>query len=304
MLPSGSPRRAGSSSRPWDEPGPRLAGIELGRRMMAPEDPPGFVVRTEAQKAAWDNGFRLERGVESGGWLHYASTTAHGEIWIAGVSPRGPWLLSIDHPGVAAELTMLSASPMPGPGLAAFGFDILTALHSALDRVYKLGVSLPDAPLARFRARVAGLPQATEAERLVVQRIGQDIFRAALMDYWEARCPITGITDPALLRASHIVPWAECGDAQRLDVHNGLLLSALWDAAFDAGLVSFANDGTALANLELSPAARTALGIESGFRLCNLHDAHRTNLAAHRARHGFSGAYPMPPAISCPKKFL
>ena len=38
----------------------------------------------------------------------------------------------------------------------------------------------------------------------------------------------TGITDPALLRASHIVPWAECGDAQRLDVHNGLLLSALW----------------------------------------------------------------------------
>jgi HNH endonuclease len=44
------------------------------------------------------------------------------------------------------------------------------------------------------------------------------------MDYWGARCPITGITDPALLRASHIVPWAECGDAQRLDVHNGLLV--------------------------------------------------------------------------------
>jgi len=35
--------------------------------MIAPEDPPGFVVRTEAQKAAWDNGFRLEQGVESGG---------------------------------------------------------------------------------------------------------------------------------------------------------------------------------------------------------------------------------------------
>jgi hypothetical protein len=30
--------------------------------MIAPEDPPGFVVRTEAQKAAWDNGFRLETG--------------------------------------------------------------------------------------------------------------------------------------------------------------------------------------------------------------------------------------------------
>lgn len=271
---------------------------------MAPEDPPGFVVRTEAQKAAWDNGFRLERGIESGGWLHYASTTAHGEIWIAGVSPRGPWLLSIDHRGVAAELAILLPSPLPGPGLATFVFDTLTALHAALDRVYKLGVALPDAPLARFRAQTSHLPQTTEAERLAIQRIGQNIFRAALMDYWEARCPITGITDPALLRASHIIPWAECGDAQRLDVHNGLLLSALWDAAFDAGLVSFADDGTLLASLELSAAARTALGIERTSRLCNLKDAHRTNLAAHRARHGFSGISPIFPAISCPGEFL
>jgi hypothetical protein len=45
------------------------------------------------------------------------------------------------------------------------------------------------------------------------------------------------------------VPWAECDDAQRLDVHNGLLLSALWDAAFDTG------------SPDLSDAARTRLGI-------------------------------------------
>jgi len=257
--------------------------------MIALEDPPGFVVRTEAQKAAWDNGFRLERGVESGGWLRYASTTAHGEIWIASVPPRGPWLLSIDHPGIATELSMLPASLVPGPGVATFGFDSLTVLHAALNRVYKLGVSLPDAPLARFRTQTAGLPQTTEIERLVVQRIGQDIFRAALMGYWGARCLITGITEPALLRASHIVPWAECDDAQRLDVHNGLLLSALWDAAFDTGLISFADDGTALARPELSAAARTALGIERVPRLPNLRDAHRANLAAHRARHGLSG---------------
>ena len=54
------------------------------------EDPPGFIVRTEAQKAAWDNGCRLERGIE-GAWLRYASTTAPGDIWIAGAAPHGPW---------------------------------------------------------------------------------------------------------------------------------------------------------------------------------------------------------------------
>jgi hypothetical protein len=256
--------------------------------MTTPENPPGFVVRTEAQKAAWDNGFRLERGVQSGGWLHYSSTTAHGEIWIAGVPPHGPWLLSIDHSGIAAELATPPASPIAGPGLATFAFDTLTALHAALDRVYKLGVSLPDAPLARFRAQTASLPRTTEVERLVVQRIGQDIFRAALMDYWGGRCPMTGVNDPALLRASHIVPWADCGDTERLDVHNGLLLSALWDAAFDAGLVSFADDGTVLASPQLSATARTALAVESAPPVPNLRDAHRANLAAHRARHGFS----------------
>jgi predicted restriction endonuclease len=137
----------------------------------------------------------------------------------------------------------------------------VTDLHAALDRVYKLSITLPEAPLARFKAKTANLPRATEAERMVIQRIGQDVFRDALMVYWGGRCPLTGITEPALLRASHIVPWAECDDTRRLNVHNGLLLSALWDAAFDKGLISFADDGTVLVRPELTKAARIALGI-------------------------------------------
>ena len=254
--------------------------------MTMPEDPPGFVVRTEAQKAAWDNGFRLERGVE-GGWLRYASTTAPGAVWIAGASFRGPWLLSINHAGVAAEIGVLPASPVRGPGAATFIFETLTQLHAALDRVYKLAVSLPDAPLARFRAKTAGLPRTTEGERLMIQRIGQDVFRDALLDYWGGRCPLTGITDPALLRASHIVPWSDCSDEQRLDVHNGLLLSALWDAAFDQGLVSFADDGTPLVSPKLSEIARAALGLDAVLPLRGLQDPHRANLSLHRTRHGF-----------------
>jgi hypothetical protein len=74
--------------------------------MIGPEDPPGFVVRTEAQKAAWDNDYRLGRGVK-GGWLHYASTTAPGAVCIAGASPNEAWLLWINHPAVAT-CTLLS----------------------------------------------------------------------------------------------------------------------------------------------------------------------------------------------------
>jgi hypothetical protein len=254
--------------------------------VIAPENPPSFAMRKEAQKAASDNGYRIEHDLRDG-WLGYASTTAPGSIWITAVSGDGPWLLSIDHAGVAAEIGALPAASIRGPGLATFVFLNPAQLHAALDRVYKLAVSLPDAPLGRFQKKTADLPRTTEAERWVIQRIGQDVFRDALMDYWGRRCPITGITEPALLRASHIVPWSDCTDAERLDVHNGLLLSALWDAAFDKGLVSFEDDGTVRVSSSLSETARAALGIASARPLTGLRDAHRANLAAHRARHGF-----------------
>jgi hypothetical protein len=250
------------------------------------ENPPGFVVRMEAQKAAGDNGYRLEHGIENG-WLHYGSTTAPGSIWIAGASGHGPWFLSVDHSGVVAEIGPSSASAVPGPGLGTFALDGLSDLHATLDRVYKLAISLPAAPLDRFKAETANMPRTTEAERMVIQRIGQDVFREALIDYWGGRCPITGITERPLLRASHIVPWADCTDAQRLDVHNGLLLSALWDAAFDRGLITFADDGAVLASPELGEIARQALSIAAAPRLAGLRDEHRANLARHRARYGY-----------------
>jgi len=171
---------------------------------------------------------------------------------------------------------------MPGPGTARFAFATLGALYTALDRIYALGVSLPDAPLREFEAQTQGLPSTTETECLVIQRIGQDIFRARLLDYWQSTCPLTGITDPPLLRASHIIPWSECeSDAERLDVHNGLLLSALWDAAFDRALVSFDDQGRPEFSPELSEQARGELRWSSPIPLT---DKHRQRLSRHRER--------------------
>jgi hypothetical protein len=253
--------------------------------MAALQNPPGFVVRIEVRKAAFDNGFRIERG-EIDGWSAFASTTAQGCIFLAGGGSGGPWYLALDHPGVVAEIGLPRAD-MLGPGLARYEFTSLSELYAITAEAYRLGVSLPDAPLQRFEDETATLPRSTEAERLVIQRVGQDIFRKSLMHYWQGRCPLTGITEPALLRASHIVPWAECeSDAHRLDVHNGLLLSALWDAAFDGGLVSFSDDGRAMLSPTLTDDARTAL-VAMAPPLTGLTAAHRGNLAWHRAHYGF-----------------
>ncbi len=117
-------------------------------------------------------------------------------------------------------------------------------------------------------------------------RVGQEIFRKALMDYWNGTCPLTGITDPALLRASHIVPWAECEtDSLRLDVYNGFLLSSLWDAVFDAGLVSFTGDGKPIVSSALSSNAIRALRIDDCPILKGITHAHDVMLVRHRSKH-------------------
>lgn len=244
------------------------------------EAPQSFVVREECEKAASQNGFR-RRLDEKEGWAGFASTTAHGNIHLAASGIDGPWFLALDHAGVIAELGS-QATVLSGPGKARYAFAKLGELYAALDRVYALGVSLPDAPLRAFEISIANLPRTTEAERLVVQRIGQDIFRAGLMEYWQGRCPLTGITDAALLRASHIVRWAECEtDAERLDVHNGLLLSALWDAAFDRALVTFDDEGKPEFSPKLSEPARAELRWHSNISLTA---GHRLRLAYHRQR--------------------
>ena len=242
------------------------------------EVPQSFVVREECGKATWQNGFRRKLGEEEG-WAGFGSTTVPGTIYLAAAGAQGPWFLALDHTGVIEELD-LPAAAMPGPGLACYAFETLGQLYGALPRIYQLAASLPDAPLREFQTKIKDLPKTTDAERLVVQRIGQDIFRSGLIDYWQGRCSLTDITDKALLRASHIRPWAKCDtDAERLDVHNGLLLSALWDAAFDKGLVTFEDSGVPRFSPTLSAIALQALRWSAPIPLTA---KHRANLEWHR----------------------
>ena len=57
------------------------------------------------------------------------------------------------------------------------------------------------------------------------------------------RCALTGIDIPQLLLASHIIPWKDKSHTkERLNPCNGICLSALYDKAFDKGLITFSPD--------------------------------------------------------------
>jgi len=120
---------------------------------------------------------------------------------------------------------------------------------------------------------------------LVAQRVGQDLFRNGLLDYWDGVCAATGLAIPELLRASHIKPWADCeSDAERLDVFNGLLLAPQLDAAFDRGFITIDDAGLVIVSDQLDPASRQLLRLDRPLWVQRLIDPHRVFLAWHRER--------------------
>lgn len=236
------------------------------------------------EKAARDAGFEISVGDEPAG-SRFASSLVSGELAISVTD--GGYLIQVRNRPVMEELAtnfVPARKDCSLHGDAIFAAGTL-ALQDLAERIFQLSMALPSKPLDLFKSRVGHMPTSTEIERLVVQRVGQDIFREALESYWVGKCAVTGIVDRQLLRASHILPWSKCDtDDQRLDVFNGLLLVAHLDVAFDAALLSFDEDGRPMLSDALSDLAVNCLSGSLGDRPIPLTDRHQFYLRHHRAR--------------------
>lgn len=91
-----------------------------------------------------------------------------------------------------------------------------------------------------------------EKIELTKSRRGQGIFRANVR-LVEKHCRVTGVTNIKHLRASHIKPWRQSNNSEKLDGYNGLLLSPHVDHLFDRGFISFKNSGELIISSELNP---------------------------------------------------
>ena len=80
-----------------------------------------------------------------------------------------------------------------------------------------------------------------ERDALVKTRVNQSFFRKMVLAAYSLQCCITGLSIPALLTASHIIPWADDKN-NRMNPRNGLCLNALHDRAFDKGLITITPD--------------------------------------------------------------
>lgn len=243
------------------------------------------IMQAFLEKTAHDSGFDLEPE-ERDGWLIVRSSHCPLVIWLNALA-NGSFALAVSDLAIGTSLSEIGLNSdlgIPTGARKVLVAQNINVLFSMLKRSFQLSRSLPSAPLEEFEKKTSGLPNSTEIERSVIQRVGQNIFRDRLMDYWDSRCPITGLAIPTLLRASHIKPWSKCiSDAERLDVFNGILLAPHLDALFDKGFISFSDNSSILISSKIGIDDLKALGVSSDMKCLGITENHKKYLSWHRA---------------------
>lgn len=120
----------------------------------------------------------------------------------------------------------------------------------------------------------------TEKDSIVKSRIGQGIFRKELIEYWHgcaiSQCPLTW-----MLIASHIKPWRDADNQERLDAYNGLLLLPNYDKLFDLGYISFNQKGKIMYSRLLDKLDRETIGLTKDLHLVKFEEQHLKYLKYH-----------------------
>jgi len=88
---------------------------------------------------------------------------------------------------------------------------------------------------------VKTMPIGKDVIREAKARVNHSFFRRMILRDYSQTCCVSGLSVPEVLRASHVIPWAE-DQQNRMNPANGLCLAATYDAAFDRHLISFDED--------------------------------------------------------------
>jgi 5-methylcytosine-specific restriction enzyme A len=125
-------------------------------------------------------------------------------------------------------------------------------------------------------------PNVTERKGLVTSRVGQGAYRKSIIHRWEYKCAVTGFDKAEILIASHIHPWKDANNDERLDVNNGILLSPVYDALFDRHLITFEDSGKIRLSTIIENQAYQKIGITGKENIRNLSSENQRYLEMHR----------------------
>jgi hypothetical protein len=222
-------------------------GVALGRPQEAPE-PTAVEAAGKKRKATagWQLPVRfvdLSRPLstmEHAGELASVLPEKHSPLRPNGVGVRGVYLSAVPDAMVVVLRRLLEGQ-----------------VEEAEDKIRtSVGTELLDdraEEMIRLRTDIGPI----DKENLIRARRGQGLYRRNVEEV-EGGCRLTQLLDRRHLIASHIKPWRESDDREKLDGYNGLLFSPHVAHLFDRGYVSFADDGELLVSRHLNPRVLTA----------------------------------------------
>jgi 5-methylcytosine-specific restriction enzyme A len=151
-------------------------------------------------------------------------------------------------------------------------------LEKAVGSSSKTSQSTSSQPSSRHKK-----PTKTESKGLVTSRVGQGWYRQELLSKFGRKCAVTESSLEEILIASHIVPWRDSSDDEKLDPNNGILLSPNYDALFDKHFISFDDLGNIIISSVLSSSQVSSLCISTAAQI-EVSELMKPYLARHREK--------------------
>ena len=119
-----------------------------------------------------------------------------------------------------------------------------------------------------------------ERETFIKARVNQSVFRERLLDKYNCCC-LCKVSNPKFLIASHIKPWADSENDEKLDVDNGLLLCPNHDALFDSGYISFDENGVIMISEQLGQIDAIFMNVDKSMKI-SVSNKNKIYLEYHR----------------------
>jgi len=168
----------------------------------------------------------------------------------------------------------------------ALGHLLLALLEVEAEPIFSATVAVEDYPDKDVLADIEALKNdqlipETQRIQLTKARVGQGLFRKRVM-HIAPHCRVTGVEDSRLLIASHIKPWKDSNNFERINGHNGIMLSPHVDALFDEKLITFEDDGRMRVHHSLPHDVLDRWSISPSTRVAPFHKDQSVYLAFHR----------------------
>lgn len=106
------------------------------------------------------------------------------------------------------------------------------------------GYDSPDLSVESYALKIVKHPESSKEVWRKVKDRGQcqKIFREGLLNAYNRKCAVCGMSIDVILQAAHIHAWAECSGENKVSINNGILMCPNHHSLYDSNWMTISED--------------------------------------------------------------